>query len=72
VRKLLLRAESIGETYHWRAVEARHEHAPVSETLSRTFADFRGKKLITVTGKTITVHDPLALDALLRRNLGEA
>jgi CRP/FNR family transcriptional regulator len=47
------------------------EIGTVSETLSRTFADFHAKKLITVSGKSITVHDPLALDALLRRNLGE-
>jgi hypothetical protein len=43
----------------------------VSETLSRTFADFRQRKLITVSGETITVLDPIALDALLRKNLGE-
>lgn len=48
------------------------EIGTVSETLSRTFADFHAKKLITVSGKTITVHDPAALDLLLRRNLGEA
>lgn len=48
------------------------EIGTVSETLSRTFADFRAHKLITVSGKTITVRDPPALDALLRRNLGEA
>jgi CRP/FNR family transcriptional regulator len=47
------------------------EIGTVSETLSRTFADFHEKKLITVSGKKITIHDPLALDALLRRNLGE-
>ena len=43
-----------------------------SETLSRTLARLRGKKLITVAAKTITVHDADALAALLRRNLGEA
>jgi CRP/FNR family transcriptional regulator len=48
------------------------EIGTVSETLSRTFADFREKKLLTVSGKRITLHDPLALDALLRRHLGEA
>ena len=48
------------------------EIGTVSETLSRTFADFRDKKLITVSGKTITLRDPVALEALLRRNLGEA
>jgi CRP/FNR family transcriptional regulator len=48
------------------------EIGTVSETLSRTFADFRSRKLLAVSGKTITVPDPLALEALLRRNLGEA
>ena len=43
-----------------------------SETLSRTFADLRDRKLITVTGKTITIRDPAGLQALLRRHLGEA
>jgi CRP/FNR family transcriptional regulator len=47
------------------------EIGTVSETLSRTFADFRSRKLITVSGKTITVRDPKALEVLLRRNLGE-
>ncbi len=48
------------------------EIGTVSETLSRSFAHFRAKKLIAVSGKTITVRDPLALHELLRRNLGEA
>ena len=48
------------------------EIGTISETLSRTFGEFRAMKLIAVSGKTITVRDPLALDALLRRNLGEA
>jgi len=43
-----------------------------SETLSRTLARLRGKKLITVAAKTITVHDVGALAAMLSRNLGEA
>ncbi len=43
-----------------------------SETLSRTLARLRGKKLITVAAKTITIHDASALAAMLRRNLGEA
>jgi CRP/FNR family transcriptional regulator len=47
------------------------EIGTVSETLSRTFADFRDKKLLTVSGKTITVRDPVALEDLLRHNLGE-
>jgi CRP/FNR family transcriptional regulator len=47
------------------------ELGTVSETLSRTFADFRAKRLVTVSGKLITVSAPLALEKLLRRNLGE-
>ena len=47
------------------------ELGTVSETLSRTFADFRASKLVAVAGKTITILNPLKLDALLRRNLGE-
>jgi CRP/FNR family transcriptional regulator len=47
------------------------ELGTVSETLSRTFADFRAKQLITVSGKLITVSAPRALEQLLRRNLGE-
>jgi CRP/FNR family transcriptional regulator, dissimilatory nitrate respiration regulator len=43
-----------------------------SETLSRTLAKLRGLKLITVAARTITLHDPAALAAMLRRNLGEA
>ena len=43
-----------------------------SETLSRTFARLRDRKLIAVWGKTITVQEPVALAAILRRNLGEA
>ena len=42
-----------------------------SETLSRTFAALRDRKLITVTGNTITLRDPEGLQAVLRRNLGE-
>jgi CRP/FNR family transcriptional regulator len=47
------------------------EIGTVSETLSRTFADFRDKKLIRVAGKTITILDPKRLEQILRRNLGE-
>ena len=47
------------------------ELGTVSETLSRTFADFRASKLLAVAGKKITILNPLKLDALLRRNLGE-
>jgi CRP/FNR family transcriptional regulator, dissimilatory nitrate respiration regulator len=43
-----------------------------SETLSRTLARLRDQKLISVSGKTITVHAPDTLVAMLRRNLGEA
>lgn len=43
-----------------------------SETLSRTLASLRDRRLLTVAGKTITVTNPTALAALLRRNLGEA
>jgi CRP/FNR family transcriptional regulator len=42
-----------------------------SETLSRTLASLRDRRLITVAGKSITVANPPALAALLRRNLGE-
>jgi CRP/FNR family transcriptional regulator len=47
------------------------ELGTVSETFSRTLATFRERKLLTVKGKTITVLSPLALNTLLRRNLGE-
>ncbi len=43
-----------------------------SETLSRTLARLRDRKLISVAARSITVHDTGALAALLRRNLGEA
>lgn len=43
-----------------------------SETLSRTLARLRDDNLITVAAKTITVHEPARLEAMLRRNLGEA
>jgi len=41
-----------------------------SETLSRTLADLRDRKIIAVAGQNITVRDPTALAAILRRNLG--
>jgi CRP-like cAMP-binding protein len=47
------------------------EIGTVSETLSRTFADFREKKLIRVAGKAISILDPQRLEQILRRNLGE-
>ncbi|MFZ5496875.1 MAG: Crp/Fnr family transcriptional regulator [Verrucomicrobiota bacterium] len=43
-----------------------------SETLSRTLARLRDSQLITVAARSITVHDPARLEAMLRRNLGEA
>lgn len=42
-----------------------------SETLSRTLARLRDRKLIIVAPKAITVPDAGALAALLRKNLGE-
>lgn len=42
-----------------------------SETLSRTFAALRDRKIISVSAQTITIIDPAALQAILRRNLGE-
>lgn len=42
-----------------------------SETLSRTLGRLRDQRLITVTGSVISVHDLPALQAMLRRNLGE-
>lgn len=46
------------------------ELGTVSETLSRTLAKFRDQKWIVVRGRTIVIHEPEALRALLRRNLG--
>ena len=43
-----------------------------SETLSRTLARLRDRKMITVGARTITVLAAPALAAQLRRNLGEA
>lgn len=42
-----------------------------SETLSRTFAALRDRKVIVVSAKTITVCDSEALQTIIRRNLGE-
>lgn len=42
-----------------------------SETLSRTLGRLRDQKLISVSGKVISLHDLLALQGMLRRNLGE-
>lgn len=41
------------------------ELGTVSETLSRMFSKFRRKKIITVSGKTITVLSPLKLLAIV-------
>ena len=43
-----------------------------SETLSRTLRALRDRRIIAVTAGTIVIHDPAALQAILRRNLGEA
>lgn len=42
-----------------------------SETLSRTLGVLRDQKILSVSGKTITIREPAALSAILRRNLGE-
>lgn len=47
------------------------ELGTVSETFSRTLARFRQQKLLTVSGRTVTIVSPAKLSALLRRNLGE-
>jgi CRP/FNR family transcriptional regulator len=47
------------------------ELGTVSETFSRTLAKFRTQGLIEVRGRQITVLNPEAMRALLRRNLGE-
>lgn len=47
------------------------ELGTVSETFSRTLASFRERRLVAVKGNVITVLNPSALRALLRRNLGE-
>jgi CRP/FNR family transcriptional regulator, dissimilatory nitrate respiration regulator len=46
------------------------ELGTVSETFSRTLAKLRGQKLLSVGAKSITIHSPSDLTALLRRNLG--
>jgi len=47
------------------------ELGTVGETLSRTLAKWRGLDLVRVKGGVVTVINPLQLDALLRRNLGD-
>lgn len=42
-----------------------------SETLSRTLGRLRDAKLISVSGKLISIHDLSALQVMLRHNLGE-
>ena len=47
------------------------EMGTTSETLSRTLAKFRDRKLLNVKGNRLTVTRPLELQKLLRRYLGE-
>ena len=47
------------------------EMGTTSETLSRTLAKFREQKLLQVSGNTITVAHPRALERLLQRDLRE-
>lgn len=47
------------------------ELGTVSETFSRTLARFREQGLLEVRGAVLTIKNPAALAALLRRNLGE-
>jgi CRP-like cAMP-binding protein len=47
------------------------EMGTTSETLSRTLAKFRDKKLLRVKGNTITVIRPRELQKLLNQHLGE-
>jgi len=48
------------------------ELGTISETLSRTLAKFRERKLLLVEGRRLTVRSPRELTSLLARNLGEA
>ena len=47
------------------------ELGTASETLSRTLAKFRDLKLLRISGNTFTVTNPLELQKLLQRHLGE-
>jgi CRP-like cAMP-binding protein len=47
------------------------EMGTTSETLSRTLAKFRDRKILRVKGNTITLTKPRELQKLLQRNLGE-
>jgi CRP-like cAMP-binding protein len=42
-----------------------------SETLSRTLAKFRDRKLLHIDGNTLTVTRPSELQLLLQQHLGE-
>ena len=46
------------------------ELGTVSETISRTLAQFRAAQLVQVEGRTVTVCSPARLAQLLERNLG--
>jgi CRP/FNR family transcriptional regulator, dissimilatory nitrate respiration regulator len=47
------------------------EMGTTNETLSRTLAKFRDRKLLSVKGNTVVVTRPRELEELLRRHLGE-
>jgi len=47
------------------------EFGATSETLSRTLAKFRDRKLLRVKGNILTVTRPVELQRLLQRHLGE-
>ena len=47
------------------------ELGTTSETLSRTLAKFRDLKLLRISGNTFTVTQPIELQKLLQRHLGE-
>jgi CRP/FNR family transcriptional regulator, dissimilatory nitrate respiration regulator len=47
------------------------EFGTTNETLSRTFAELRKRKLISVKRGTITIPKPLDLEELFRRNVGD-
>jgi CRP/FNR family transcriptional regulator, dissimilatory nitrate respiration regulator len=47
------------------------ELGATSETLSRTLAKFRDRKLLRIKGDALILTRPLELQALLKRNLGE-
>jgi CRP-like cAMP-binding protein len=47
------------------------ELGTTSETLSRTLAKLRDVKLLRISGNTFTVTQPIELQKLLQRHLGE-